>query len=661
MASIQRCFQRGVLSLVVMCLAWGMPCGGLGQSDKVKKPKHGAMKAYNEAKTLYALRDFEGAVMELDKAIDKSPDYANAWFFKAQILRELNHPKQEEVLAHALSLNGSIHRKGWLELAEMQWTIGRYEQAQASLDQYIQEGLEDVSEENLDMYHWILAGVEYSLEAMKHVPDTIAQRVPGMLSMDAHMYYGSVDLTGNRMVFTLDQEKAGMGSNEGIGGEDIWEAFRLPNGDWTAPKPLRGINTATNEGAPAISGDGRTIIFAVCESPHHGYGGNRRGKGSCDLFESTWNDTLQAWSQGKNLGAPNSVGKETQPTLSSDGNTLMFARAPRGLNEPTDLFVSHRLGHGGWSSPKRLQGAVNTSRYEESPFLHPDGKTLYFSSDGHPGLGDLDVFMSRKLPDGTWGEPSNLGPSINGFGKDNSLIVMPRGNEAIFASNRGEGWDSFWTIPLKEEVKPIEVATLKGHVHDAVTMEYLNAKVALLDATNGQNIGSAQSKGEEGFMIPLPGLGEYTLEVSKDGYMFTSVNFVQEGGDDLNRTPFQVIPLEPIKEGNELDLKAIHFESNSANLKETYQADLERLHHWLEDNPSLEVLIVGHTDSIGSLPYNMQLSLDRANAVREFLVNRGIELARLQTDGKGPLVPIDTNSTETGRARNRRVQVVVIR
>lgn len=661
MASFQQCIQSGFLCLVVVCLAWGVPHAGHGQSAKVKKPKHGAMKAYNEAITLYTLKNLEAAVLELDKAIAKSPDYANAWFFKAQILKELNHPEQDEVLSHALSLNGSMYRRGWLELAEMQWTTGRYEQAKASLDRFKQDGFEDVSKESLDVYQWILAGVEYSLEATVHPSDTVAEPVPGMLSMEAHMYYGSVDLMGNRMVFTLDEEGAETLTSEGRGGEDIWEALRLPNGDWTAPRPLRGINTETNEGAPAISGDGQTIIFTVCESAVHGYGGSRRGKGSCDLFESTWSDTLQAWSQGKNLGAPNSVGKETQPTLSSDGNTLVFARSPRGLNEPTDLFVCHRLDHGGWSSPKRIQGAVNTDRYEESPFLHPDGKTLYFSSDGHPGLGDLDVFMSRKLPDGTWGEPSNLGPSINGSGKDNSLIVMPRGNEAIFASNRGDGWDSFWTIPLKEEVKPVEVAMLKGHVLDALTQEYLNAKVALLDATNGQAIGSAQSKGGEGFMMPLPGLGEYTLEVSKDGYMFTSVDFVQEGGDDLNRTPFQSIPIEPIKKGNELDLKSIHFEYNSAKLKETYQADLERLHHWLEDNPSLEVLIVGHTDSIGSIPYNMQLSLDRANSVREFLVNRSIELSRLQTDGKGPSVPIDTNRTEEGRARNRRVQVVVIR
>ena len=423
----------------------------------------------------------------------------------------------------------------------------------------------------------------------------------------------------------------------------------------------QGINTPTNEGAPAISGDGRTIIFTVCASLEYGYGGKRRGKGSCDLFESTWSDTLQAWSQGKNLGAPNSAGKETQPSLSSDGNTLLFARAPRGLHQPTDLFVSHRLAHGGWSTPKRLEGAVNTPRYEESPFLHPDGKTLYFSSDGHPGLGDLDVFVSRKLPDGTWGEPTNLGPSINGPGKDNSLMVMPRGNEAMFSTDRDTGWDSFWTIPLKEEAKPIEVATLKGVVQDATTLAYLEAEVSLLDATNGQTIGRTMSNGEEGFMMPLPGLGSYTLEVSKEGYMFQSVSYEQEEGEALNRSPFKAIAMDKIEEGQGLDLNAIRFQYGSATLESTYQGDLERLHAWLLENPGLEIEIIGHTDSIGSVPYNMQLSLDRAESVKGFMVERGIDEGRMTTDGKGPLLPIDTNRTEEGRARNRRVQVVVIR
>ena len=648
-----KCVFRWVLALAMVI---GMVCDTAAQQEK---PKRSAKKAYTEAISLYTLGLLPEAAEALDVAIAKSPTYANAWFFKAQIFKEMNHPDQDEVLSQALALDGSAYRKGWLELAEMQWTSGRYESAKASLDRFVEGGLEGVSQQTLEHHRWILAGVEYSLEAMATPVDTMAVPVPGNLSGKAHMYYGSVDLSGNRMVFTLDNEGASLAAD--LGGEDIWEARRLPNGDWTAPTPLRGINTPTNEGAPAISGDGRTIIFTVCASLDYGYGGKRRGKGSCDLFESTWSDTLQSWSQGKNLGAPNSAGKETQPSLSSDGNTLLFARAPRGLDQPTDLFVSHRLAHGGWSTPKRLEGAVNTSRYEESPFLHPDGKTLYFSSDGHPGLGDLDVFVSRKLPDGTWGEPTNLGPSINGPGKDNSLMVMPRGNEALFSTNRDTGWDSFWTIPLKEEAKPIEVAMLKGVIQDATTMAYLEAEVSLLDATNGQTIGKSMSKGEEGFMMPLPGLGSYTLQVSKEGYMFQSVSYEQEEGEALNRSPFKAIAMDKIEEGQGLDLNAIRFQYGSATLESTYQGDLERLHAWLLENPGLEIEIIGHTDSIGSVPYNMQLSLDRAESVKGFMVERGIDEGRMTTDGKGPLLPIDTNRTEEGRARNRRVQVVVIR
>ena len=205
------------------------------------------------------------------------------------------------------------------------------------------------------------------------------------------------------------------------------------------------------------------------------------------------------------------------------------------------------------------------------------------------------------------------------------------------------------------------MATLKGVVQDATTLAYLEAEVSLLDATNGQTIGRTMSNGEEGFMMPLPGLGSYTLEVSKEGYMFESVSYEQEEGQALNRSPFKAIAMDQIEEGQGLDLNAIRFQYGSATLESTYQGDLERLHAWLLENPGLEIEIIGHTDSIGSVPYNMQLSLDRAQSVKGFMVERGIDEGRMTTDGKGPLLPIDTNRTEEGRARNRRVQVVVIR
>ena len=273
------------------------------------------------------------------------------------------------------------------------------------------------------------AGLEYSLDVMSRQHEfELAVPLPGELNSADEEYYGAVDLSGTRMIFTRSSHS---GFDNSLwageeGGEDLFESYLNDTGNWSSPVPLQGINTLMNEGAPSLSGDGQIMVFVVCETLHDDYG-IRKGKGSCDLFESYWNESEGAWTTGKNLGAPNTSGWESQPTLSADGNTLIFAKSSAGQREPSNLVVCTRLPSGGWSKPKPLPGLVNTERTEESPFLHPDGKTLYFSSDGHPGLGGLDVFASRLQKDGTWGEPENLGPGINSFGKDNSLIVMPRG------------------------------------------------------------------------------------------------------------------------------------------------------------------------------------------------------------------------------------------
>ena len=359
---------RWVLALAMVV---GAVCDTMAQEEKLKRS---AKKAYTEAISLYQFRGLLPEAAEaLDVAIAKSPTYANAWFFKAQIFKEMNHPEQDEVLSQALALDGSAFRKGWLELAEMQWTSGRYESAKASLDRFVEGGLEGVSQQTLEDHRWILAGVEYSLEAMATPVDTLAVPVPGNLSGEAHMYYGSVDLSGNRMVFTLDNEGASLAAD--LGGEDIWEALRLPTGNWTAPK-LYGASTPRPTKGPG---------HQWRRPDHHLHGvcfaGIRLRR------QTTWQRVMRplrvhlerhvaSLEPRQEPGRPE-FGRQGNATfVEFDGNTLLFARAPRGLHQPTDLFVSHRLAHGGWSTPKRLEGAVNTPRYEESPFLHPDGKTF---------------------------------------------------------------------------------------------------------------------------------------------------------------------------------------------------------------------------------------------------------------------------------------------
>lgn len=644
---------------LVVALWGGMSAQMQAQTDP---PSRKAQKEYQKALEAYRMRSPNLAITHLNAAIQRSEGFAEALFLKAQIFQEMAHPKQEEALVEALRADATMFPHGWVTLAQIQWELGKYEEGLQSLDRLDGLNSGNLSDEVQTRRNWVEAGLQFASDARNN-PELVheAKPTPGMLNTEALEYYGALDLTGTYMVLT----RSGLPDDErrltpGVaGGEDFFESFQSDDGTWSAPVPLPGVNTPMNEGAPTLSGDGKTMVFTACTTPRDGYG-PRRGKGSCDLFESTWDETTKQWSLGVNLGAPNSAGWESQPALSADGNTLIFAKSPKAQKTPSNLVVCHRLGDGGWSSPRALPGLVNTPYTEESPFLHPDGKTLYFSSDGHPGFGQLDVFMSKLQEDGTWGAPVNLGSGVNSFGKDNSLMVLPRGGVAMFATTQGSGNLDFWQVELPEEVKPIEVATLRGVVRDAKVGMALNAEVVLVDLATGQTVSRTFSEGETGFVIPLPGLGSYSFEASAEGHLFGMTTYEQDGGTDLNRSPFVQIELMPIEVGQSFTLEAIQFESGLSKFSANYQAGCERLAKWMTENPEVRIRVVGHTDNVGSLPFNMALSEDRALAVRGFLTSKGIAEARINVFGEGPTKPIADNSTEEGRALNRRVEVLIL-
>ena len=182
----------------------------------------------------------------------------------------------------------------------------------------------------------------------------------------------------------------------------------------------------------------------------------------------------------------------------------------------------------------------------------------------------------------------------------------------------------------------------------------------MIDLETGQAISRTRSNREEGFVIPLPGLGNYSFEASAEGHVFGMTTYAQEGGESLNRSPFVQIDLEPIVSGQTFTLESIQFESGLASLSSEYQAGCERLAQWMLDNPLVNIEVEGHTDNVGSVPFNMQLSLDRAEAVKGYLIGRGVYDARIVTEGRGPLAPVADNDSEEGRAANRRVQVVIL-
>lgn len=318
--------------------------------------------------------------------------------------------------------------------------------------------------------------------------------------------------------------------------------------------------------------------------------------GSCDLYYSEKKG--DTWSTAKNMGVHiNSDLWDAQPSISPDGKTLYFASNRRGSLGSSDIWKTERTPDGGWSKPVNLGIPVNTTDAEMAPFIHYDNTTLYFSSYGHPGLGGADLYRS-VFKNGAWTQPENLGFPINSSADELILVVNPEGNLGFISSNslEGEGGFDIFMFDLYEAIRPTPVSYLKGEAFDQV---------------NGQPIG-------------------------KD------------------------IPLEPIAVGNTIVLRNIFYETDQYQLKAISYAELDKLVSFLINNPDVRIEIGGHTDDEGTEEYNIDLSMKRARAVDEYLIDHGINAGRLSYKGYGKSSPVSTNKSEEGRALNRRTEIRIM-
>jgi len=298
---------------------------------------------------------------------------------------------------------------------------------------------------------------------------------------------------------------------------------------WQKAKPLKFINTPMNEGAPSIAPDGELIVFTACENVYGEYGGNRKGLGSCDLFYSFREG--DAWTKPRNIGPTiNTRNWETQPSLSADGRTLYFVRAQKkkeGVRN-LDIYKSTLQNDGLWSVAEKLSDVINTPKDESSVLIHPDGNTLYFTSNGHPGMGGEDMYFSRKDKEGNWTVPVNLGYPINTHKNENSLVVSTSGDVAYFASDRegGKGGMDLYQFDLYKEAQPIEVSYMEGNVFDEKTKKPVQALFQLIDLQTGNLIVESYSNAIDGkFLVTLPSGKEYALNVSSPEYLFYSDHF----------------------------------------------------------------------------------------------------------------------------------------
>lgn len=475
-------------------------------------------------------------------------------------------------------------------------------------------------------------------------------------------YFPVVTLDDQTLYFTA-RDRAG-----GFGGEDIWFS-RKKNGFWSEAINLGPpLNTSQHEALVNISPDSSLAFI---------YGNYPNSMGNGDIFISKY--TNNGWSDVENIGAPiNSKYYESDAYLSSDGRTLFFAsdrpgvigefRPKSDFRHPyynTDIFVSIKTDTG-WSDPINLGPTINTNACERGPLFHPDGQTLFFCSSGHPGLGDLDIFVSYKIGERwtDWTEPINLGKEINTSGKDWGYSIPLSGDKVYFSSVRKEGYgkSDIYLIKLNTKLtKPITV--VRGKVTDQNGKPIEDVLITWEDLQTFKILGITHTKSDGRYTIILPSGKWYSYTATKDSFIFASKDIdlrdkkIPEVQNDL-----QLPSQNPDDLAISSALLNVFFELNQSTLKPESKSELDRFLRLLQAHPEwIKIEIGGHTCDLGSREYNRELSFRRAQSVVKYLVDHGIAEDRLIAKGYGFDKPKVYGFTEEARKKNRRVEFRVIK
>lgn len=551
--------QREMKRLAVIVFLIVLVCPTFAQHPKK------AVKAYEAAEEAFLKRDYKKAHQQVLKAVVEDPNYAEAWLLEGEIGLET---KDEDLailgFEKALASDSMAFPLAAITLARMYDRRGIYKREIALLRWY--QSKHFGNEFNNATVAEMLDLAVFRDGALSHPVAFDPQNIGNEVNTTNDEYVNALTFYGSQLLFTRKIKQ----------GDSYFERLYVSHWDgarWDEPQPLsfQFFPENIDPGAAFLSADGSKLYLTGC-----GWG---RDSG-CDLYVSHWD--LGEWSMPRKLeGSINTGSWESQPCVSADGKELYFVSRRNGN---ADIYCCQRNTDRSWGEPKNLGAPINTKGSEMAPFLHPDGRTLYFSSDKHIGMGGFDLFMSRRGDDGQWQEPVNLGFPINTQGDEINFFVAADGKTAFISSQRegGNGGYDIYTFELPEEIRS--------------------------DSAN---------------------------------YLST-------------------VDVVELSSGDAVVLQNIQFEYNSSALTDDSQTGIQMLADFLRCNPELKVELAGHTDDVGSAAYNLKLSSERAEVVREALVAQGIEASRLTAKGYGDTKPLYPNDSDEHRALNRRTEMIII-
>ncbi len=494
------------------------------------------------------------------------------------------------------------------------------------------------------------------IEIMNDTVDVEIINLGENVNSEFREYGPLVTSDGSKLYFT-SRRKGSTGNliaEDGMFYEDIYFCTRTTSG-WTKARDIGApLNTKLHDAIVGLSADGQKMYVYKDENGGDIYVSELRG--------SRWQKPTNI---SENINKPS---HESRACLSADNKTLYFIS---GNNSNSiggrDIFYSTADRNGNWSKPQNLGKTVNSEYDECDVFIHPDGRTLYFSSNGHNTMGGYDIFKTVKDENGNWSEPQNLGYPINTPLDDVFFSITASGKNAYYTSVRKQGYGlhdiyelRFPTNEEKQTAPKVLVTLVKGSVKDADSNSPLEAKIEIIDNSKNEIISTFKSNSSTGtYIVNLASGKNYGLNVSKEGYLFHSENFNLADTADFQEFEIDVL-LKKIQVGTTIILKNIFFDYSKSTLQYESFAELDRVAEILTKQPKLKIEISGHTDNQGSLRFNTELSEARAKTVVDYLIGKGISATRLEYKGYAYEKPIAPNNTEEGRSQNRRVEFKIL-
>ncbi len=627
-----------------------------GQDYKDFRDTNNAKESLRIAERLMNKGKINAAIKQLEHTIKIKKNFAVAHRLLGKTYLETGQFKKAiKAFEQSFEIDDKLSRAALFECGEAYFKLGDPELAMYFFNRY--EKMKDNNYTNVKKESGLEITYDLMLEERKMNCDYVFNLDKSMIIDEPYNlgkninskydeYLPTITSDGSKLVFTRKIKDIN---------EDIYLSYRNGN-NWKKGKAYgNSLNTDENEGMARFEMHGKAFYFSGCM--------REDTEGGCDIYKATLKDE-EIIEVSRLEGNLNSHEWDSQPSISCDGTKMFFSSTRKDGLGGGDIYLSSLLPNGDWGIPTNLGAIINTKGDEEAPFIANDGKTLYFTSTGHPGQGDGDLFVSR-FENGIWTKPENLGYPINSTGKEIGMYVQGNGKTAFFASERmnGTGGLDIYTFELPEELRPIPMVHLEGFVTDEETGEPIATTISI---SNSEEKFTAQSDETGWFFLCVPGNKGYSFQINEKGYdYFIDAQFLDAQDNTSNNTiklplvPKNNVKTVAVRKGSPVREKRVQFffEFDSFELTQKAELELKELSKLLNREKDWKVEVVGYADNSGSASYNKKLSEKRAKAIVSFLSEYGVTIDKvIKTEGLGSIASSPNNDTSS---QSRRVDVVL--